>query len=218
MTATLFSRVVVGVDGSPAGFVALDQARRLLAAGGELAAVVVCQERLAVHAGLEAPRLAHEIHAEAEATAARARAELAEPPGASVCVVHGHATERLREKAQEIGATVIVVGSHSHNRAAGIVLGSVATELLHDAPAAVLVARATGGRGVFPRRVVAGTDGSGPSEQAVAVARALGARFSVETSVIVAEGGKELDTVGLAGLEPLEWDRRPPVEALLAQC
>jgi hypothetical protein len=35
MTAALFSRVLVGVDGSPAGFVALDQARRLLAPGGE---------------------------------------------------------------------------------------------------------------------------------------------------------------------------------------
>ena len=215
MNVGLFTRVLVGVDGSPQGFVALEQAKRLLAPGGELLAVVVCQERLAVHAGMDAPRLADELHAEAAATAAKARELLADAPSASVELLHGRTIDCLQKRARDMGATVVVVGSHSHSRAAGMVLGSVATELLHEAPQAVLVAREAAEADRFPVRVAVGADGSPAAEEAVAAARELTTRFELEPEVVVAEGGKEPDSVGLVGLGRLTWDPRPPVEALL---
>ena len=48
-------------------------------------------------------------------------------------------------------ATLVAVGSHSHRRAAGILLGSVATAMLHEAPASVLIARESER---FPERIV----------------------------------------------------------------
>ncbi len=212
----IFKRVLVGVDGSPEGFVALAQARRLLAEGGELEAVVVCVERLAVHTGLEAPRVAHELHAEAEATAARARSELGALAGARVEIVHGRAEPVLIDRAERTGATLIAVGSHSHSRAAGILLGSVATALLHEAPASVLLARASAAPERFPERIVAGTDGSGQAEAAVGVARGLAERFEAGLRVVVGEGGKPPRHDGLSAVAEVEHDERAPVDALLA--
>lgn len=212
----IFTRILVGVDGSPEGDAALAQARRLLAEGGELVALVVCVEHLAVHTGLEAARVADELHAEAEETAARARSELAGLPGARVELVHGRAEPTLLHHAERMGATLVVVGSHSRSRAAGIVLGSVATALLHEAPTSVLIARAPEGPEGFPRRIAAGTDGSPQAEAAVAVARSLAGRFDAGLHVVVAEGGKPPHAEALGGVAGLERDPRAPVDAILA--
>lgn len=212
----IFTRILVGVDGSPEGFVALAQAQQLLAEGGELVAVVVCVEHLAVHTGLEAPRVAHELHAEAEAAAARARSELAGLPGARVEIAHGRAEPMLIERAESAGVTLIAVGSHSHSRAAGIVLGSVATALLHEAPVSVLIARASAAPDRFPERIVVGTDGSAHAESAVRVARGLTGRFSADLRVVVGEGGKPPHVGGIGSVGDFEHDARAPVEAVLA--
>lgn len=216
MTETLFDRILVGIDGSPEAFAALAQARRLLPPDGELRALVVCEEHLAVHSGPEAPRLAVELHADAEAAAARARALLRDTPAAEVELVHGRAGDRLLRAAKEMGATLVAVGVHSHTRAGAILLGSVADRLLHDVSAAILLARRGGAAESFPARVVAGADGSPASLEAVAVARALASRVRAGTRVVVAAGGKSLDSAGLVELRPFERDPRSPVDALLA--
>jgi nucleotide-binding universal stress UspA family protein len=208
-------RIVVGVDGSPEGFVALEQAVRLLDGGGELVALVVCQEQLAVHAGLEAPRLADELHAEAEVAAAHAESGLRGLAGAHVELAHGRALTALADRAASLRADVIAVGSHSHSRAAGIVLGSVATALLHESRASVLVARAAAS-GTFPARIVAGTDGSRDAQAAVRVARELAQRLGTPLRLLVADGGKPPHRDGLEGLDGLEHDERQPVDALVA--
>lgn len=210
------NRIVVGVDGSPEGFVALEQAVRMLDRGGELVALVVCQEQLAVHTGLEAPRLADELHAEAEAAAARAETLLRGLAGAHVELVHGRALTALAERAASLRADTIAVGSHSHSRAAGIILGSVATALLHESGSSVLVARAVAPSQRFPLRIVAGTDGSTDAQAAVGVARELSRRLGAPLRLLVAHGGKPPHRDGLDGLDRLEHDERHPVEALVS--
>jgi nucleotide-binding universal stress UspA family protein len=66
--------------------------------------------------------------------------------------------------------------------------------LLHNTRASVLVARGTTGD-AFPRRVVAGVDGSAGAARALAVARALGARFDVPVEPLAAVGGEAADAL-----------------------
>ena len=54
----------------------------------------------------------------------------------------GPPIRRLLEELRSERATLVAVGSHGHSRAAGIVLGSVATAMLHEAPCSVLIAHA----------------------------------------------------------------------------
>jgi nucleotide-binding universal stress UspA family protein len=56
-------------------------------------------------------------------------------------VREGDPASTLIDAANEHGASVIVVGHRGHNRAASLLLGSVATKLVHHAPQSVLVAR-----------------------------------------------------------------------------
>ena len=88
--------------------------------------------------------------------------------------------------------TLVAVGSHGQNRAAGILAGSTTTELVHRAPCSVLVARA-GAEPWFPRRIVVGVDGSPNSALAYAAARHLCARVDGDLSVVVAEDDDRID-------------------------
>ena len=54
----------------------------------------------------------------------------------------GPPIRRLLDELRTEQATLVAVGSHGHSRAAGIVLGSVATAMLHEAPCSVLIAHA----------------------------------------------------------------------------
>jgi nucleotide-binding universal stress UspA family protein len=216
MSDPLFERIVVGVDGSPQGFTALSQAQRLLATTGELTVVTVCEEHLAVHAGYEASRLAGEMHVEAERIVARSREAIRRTSSADIRLLHGHPADVLLRVAEALRAGLLVVGCHTSCRPIGIAFGSVATRLLHEAQAAVLIARDRGEAETFPERVVVGADGSPASVRAAAVAADLVDRFGSARQIVVARHGRELDPLGLARLGPLQWDDRPPVAALLA--
>jgi nucleotide-binding universal stress UspA family protein len=206
-----FHSVVVGVDGTEESFGALEQARCLLAPGGTLTAVIVCEERLAVHAGFGAPRAAAQLHAAASDAAVRAGELLADLPRAASRLVHGRPTECLLAEAAELEADLIAVGSHEHSRSAAIVLGSVASEILHRAPQSVLVARP---RGDGPASIVVGVDGSSASLAALGIARELASAVGEELRVVAAQGGKTLDVDALADVAELEWDPAHPVAAL----
>ena len=169
-----FHSAIVGVDGSDASIVALDQARRLLAEGGALTAVTVCEERLAVHAGFNAPAVAEGIHVAAAAAQARAAKELASLPGAEARLAHGKPAQRLLAAGKERRADLLAVGCHEHSRAGAIVFGSVPSELLHYASETVLVARRRERPEVVS--IVVGVDGSPASLAALAVAREVAAR------------------------------------------
>ena len=117
-------------------------------------------------------------------------------PSADVMVVHGSAGHALIDAAAHERSTLIAIGSHGQPRTRGILLGSTATLLLHDAPCSVLLARET--THLMPRRIVVGVDGSPESAVAYSVARYLAGRFDGDVSVVVAEGKKTIDPAAVS--------------------
>jgi nucleotide-binding universal stress UspA family protein len=210
-----FHTIVVGIDGTDQGFAALAQARLLLAPRGRLIALVVCEEGLAYQgAGFDAPRMAAEVEEAAEAALKQARRLLADVPTAEARLVHGPPTDWLLAAAEEAEADAIAVGSHQHRRTPGILLGSVATEILHKAPRSVLVARA--GERAWGGAIVAGVDGSRESLEALAVARELADERECTLDAIVADGGKALDVDALVPIvREIRWVHTHPVDALV---
>ena len=209
-----FRRAVVGIDGTGESFAALEQARRMLAENGALTAVTVCEERLAIHAGFDAPRIAAGIHDTAVAARARAAEKLGTVACAGTRLMHGKPMQGLLAAAEQARADLLAVGSHEHSRASGIVLGSVASEILHYAPESVLVAR----RPQRPRTgsIVVGVDGSLASLGALAVASRLAAREEACLAAIVAEGGKGVGSAELEEVPGLEWRPGHPFDVLVA--
>ncbi|MEX0817042.1 MAG: universal stress protein [Gaiellales bacterium] len=185
----ILERIVCGVDGSETGYEALRQARTLIPAGGRLVAVIVVEEHLAVHAGMQAPKALDDLRAEAEATRRAAEDSVAGLEQADVVVVAGHPNAVLISIAAREQANLIAVGTHSRSRRAGILLGSVTTTMLHEAPCGVLVSRPPG-EAEFPSSIAAGVDGSSESAEAAKVAIALASRFGASLRLLAATGGK----------------------------
>ena len=61
----------------------------------------------------------------------------------SIEILHGSPESRIVEKAREIKADLIIVGSHGYNRWERFLLGSVSDAILHHAPCSVLLVRNT---------------------------------------------------------------------------
>jgi nucleotide-binding universal stress UspA family protein len=213
----MFERIIVGVDGSSAGFEALSQARRLLAPGGRLVAVTAIYPELAVHAGYDAPRASEQLWAEATSARDTAAETLAGLTAAEARLVEGRAIDVLLAAAAKERADLLVVGSHGGSRLEGIVFGSVATAMLHQAPCPVLIARPAEDPERFPRSIVAGYDGSEPAGAAAALADELGERFGATVRTVVGKGGKPLTLDHFPTRPGMEWDERHPVDALVAE-
>jgi nucleotide-binding universal stress UspA family protein len=87
---------------------------------------------------------------------------------------------------------------------------------VHSAPCSVLIARPGAGRW-FPRRVVLGHDGSRAAAAAAEVAFGLEARFGSTVRTIAAASDTGALTIdGLRDAGTVEFERRPPVDALVA--
>lgn len=56
-------------------------------------------------------------------------------------ILNGSPESRIVEKAEEIQADLIVVGSHGYNRWKRLLIGSVSDAIVHHAPCSVLVIR-----------------------------------------------------------------------------
>jgi nucleotide-binding universal stress UspA family protein len=208
--------VLCGVDGSPAGFEALRQAIRLTPPDDRLIAVTVYDPTLAVHAGWDASRLAEQIAREASATRDEAAALLSGRERGEARLVVGDPARTLLALARRSRASLVVVGTHGRSRAAGIVLGGVATTLLHEAPCPVLVARPQSAPERFPRAIAVGTDGSDGSHDAVLWAAAAAARLGAKLHVIVASRGGRLDIERLRRVPELRIADAAPVPALVS--
>jgi nucleotide-binding universal stress UspA family protein len=196
----LFERIVCGVDGSPASLEALRQAATIRPPDGRLAAVIVSDAS---------------VHEEAETTREAALLEIGDLPWAETQIVEGPPIPSLLAIAGRERASLLAVGTHGGGRVAGILLGSVATAMLHDAPCPVLIARPAREESWYPRSIVVGVDGSPQSLQAAKTASALAERFGASLRSLAAEGGRPLDIEGLSTIDELEWDRRQPVSALV---
>ena len=191
MTDSVFSRVVVGVDGTESSIEACRQAARLADPSAPIEVVAVVHVAEAVRAGFEAARIADELALEAEAALDEAVQILGER--AQKRPVDGYVMPSLLGEIARVDATVVVVGSHGHRRATEILIGGVAGELLHAAPCSVLVTRPVSDPESFPRSIVVGIDGSAAADAALAAAQELARRLEKPLRVVTALQGKNVD-------------------------
>ena len=189
--ASLFDRVLVGVDETPESLIGAAQARVLCAPGGHLTVVAVAETYLAAHAGMAAS-LAQEAVESDTAAALEQACELADPDERRLTA--GRLVDVLRADCRRGGASLIVVGARPHRRLGAATFRGHDVELLHDAVCAVLVARPGWGPSK-PSRIVVGVDGSAAARAAETAARALAARLGSEIVPVVplaAHPGPEL--------------------------
>lgn len=211
----MFERVVCGVESSPESLVAVQQASRLVDPMGQLVLAAVAEASLAVTAGWAATPVYDQILADARTALDVAHAAA---PDAEELFLEGSPGESLLDTARREAADLLAVGTHGTSRAMGILVGSVATLMLHEAPCSVLVAREPADLHSFPRHICIGVDGSTCSGQAAIVARVLRERFGAALTFIGACGGKKLDLQAVRAIAPgAEVDHRPAVEALTAR-
>lgn len=216
--SAILARVLVGVDSSRESREAVRQVAELMNGEGRLELLAAYDVTpTTVAAGVtfvefdEDYERVYREHAAGVLERARSVSRRAD---AVAEVVRGRPADALLETAARTGATLLVVGSHGRGRTAGIVLGSVATEVVHRAACSVLVARSqarpTG-------TVVVGLDGSAGSAVAYEVAVDLARRLGADVWPVVAHGGKAVDVGPVAALTSRrEESPAHPVDALVA--
>ena len=203
-----FARILIGFDGSPASERALELARLLQAPNGIVRSLTVAETYYATHAGMDAVAWDGKIRADAETARAAAERQLEGLAGADALLVTGYTGPALLKAAETIDADLIAIGSHGHSRLSGVVLGSVATRIVHSAGCSVLVARGSGPLS----SIVVGVDSSACSDQAAAVAESIAATTGASLRRLTATGGKRLPENPVVDVE---LDERGPVEALV---
>jgi nucleotide-binding universal stress UspA family protein len=217
---TVFSRVLVGVDGAPESGEATRQAALLLEVGGELTLLSAYDTAAAVVGGTgsRVPAYFDEDmqRKEAEDALRRAVEQIQGHSSPLPKIVRGNSWQELIREAERGRATLMAIGSHGTGRTRGIVVGSTATKVLHEAPCSVLVARRA--RPGFPRRISVGVDGSPESRVAYGAARDLADRYTAELWPVVAHGGKGVDRRLVAEIVDRGHEDLPdePVPALVA--
>jgi nucleotide-binding universal stress UspA family protein len=222
-SASIFDRVLCGVDGTDESRDAVSQIARL---APETSRVILCSvwnSGASVALGWSPPvtRTASFPRDEIEAAVKAVRPLL--PPSLVVetSVVEGPPGPMVLTEAARHQATLVAVGSHDRKRLAGIFLGSVATQVLHEAACPVLVARPPGAER-FPATVMVAADGSQASTHAIRVAAEIARRLGAELEAVVATGGTSPDIGAVrnalesaAGPDvPLREDPDTPVDAL----
>lgn len=202
VTTDVFERVLCGVDDSDAGTNAAWIGARVAAPEGSLVLATVDDPSVAVHAGWMATRVADQLAEEAKRASERGRVEASSLHRAETRLLEGHPLDVLRREIERMRATLAVVGTRGHSRAAGITLGSVTTHLLHEAPCSVLVARPPRDREAWPRTIVVGVDGSPSSAAALDAAAELATRLGATLRPAVATQEPLVDVEAARALAP----------------
>jgi nucleotide-binding universal stress UspA family protein len=212
IAGSIFSRILIGIDGTEAGFEACRQVARLAEQDAEIDAVAVVHLGPAVAAALDAAHIVDVLEQEVEDAFEHAVEILG--GRAHKRYLNGFVTPALLAELEHFHATLLALGTHGHHRATEILIGGVAGELLHKAPCSVLIARP---RPIanFPSTLVVGHDGSPQADDAFAVARQLAARFGSTMRVITALDGRGVDLAHVHRCTPsAEAVKRHPVKAL----
>ncbi len=210
----IFDRVLVGVDGTEAGFEACRQAARLAERRATIEVVAVVHLADAIRTGMSASRMTDELRDDAE----RALAEAAGIVGdrAVKRFANGFVTDALLREVEATHATVLAIGSHGHRRTPEILIGGVAGELLHRSQCALLVARTPAAGAPFPRSIVVGIDGSPEAERALAAGEQMAERFDLPIRAVIARRGHGVRLARALSCAPFaDVVDAHPVEALV---
>lgn len=134
--------ILVPIDFEPASLKALGIAKDLVARlGGEVVIVHVYQLPIYTYPGLE-PSLMPGFHSEVTSAAERAVASLAQQEGNLRAVLRqGDAAAEILTAADELKASMIVMGTHGRQGLAHLILGSVAERVLRKSNVPVLSVR-----------------------------------------------------------------------------
>jgi nucleotide-binding universal stress UspA family protein len=140
----MFTKILVGLDGSEAARHALACALDLAAITGAGVHLVSVEERLPAYAATVGEvqdeqryenQYYRELHIEAERLAAQKEVSISHE------IVPGHAAQTLVQKAKQGGFDLIVVGHTGHSRLHSLFLGSTADRVVEHATCTVLVVR-----------------------------------------------------------------------------
>jgi nucleotide-binding universal stress UspA family protein len=139
----MFSRIVLGIDGSDHAAKAADVAAELAKAVGSEVLVLHVLERIAASKGgpatdLEIP---HDAANLVEKTVARLKEENVNSQGKIVTAPSGRVVPEILGVAETFGADLIVVGSRGLSDFSGLLVGSVSHKLMQHASCPVLVVR-----------------------------------------------------------------------------
>jgi nucleotide-binding universal stress UspA family protein len=132
-------------------------------------------------------------------------------PGGSLHLVDAAHLDPFLAELERHEATLAVVKAPRQGRAAGITLGSLPTHLLHEAPCAVLIARAPRDLATWPRTIVVGVDGSPAAAAAFRAASALAERYDANLRPVVATRELLVDLDAARSLAPGLEERAEPV-------
>jgi len=182
----IMDHILCGVDDSAAGATAARLAARISRPDSSLELVSAEDPTAIAQAGLYAAQAAVDVAGAARAALERGAEEAAAHPTVATRLLKGPPIGSLDAEIERVAATLVVVGTHDYSRTVGIVLGSVATHMLHNAPCSVLIAREPRDPLHWPRSIVVGIDGSTESAQAYTVARELAERFGATLRCVIA--------------------------------
>ncbi len=207
----VFDRVVCGVDRSDAGAAAARAAALVTDPEGSLTVVSANDSSIAVHAGWNMSQVLDELTLDASAALEQGSVTARSLHELGSKLLEGDPAHALLAEVERQAATAVVVGHHGHTRMTGIALGSVATQLLHEAPCSVLIARGEIVAGFWPRRIIVGIDGSEHSARAYEAACAFARRMDAGLRAVAAtrDGGVDLEAARLIAPELKEHDSRP---------
>lgn len=181
-------RIAVAVDFSAESALAARQALELVrAVGGELLLLHAVEWpdevagpslRPEVSRALETrrARFAQAFARDQEALAVLRQSLAGQGAVVSQSVVEGHPETVLPAAARELGAELLLVGTHGRTGLGWFFLGSVAERILRASPIDVLVARGEGAARVGFHRVLVATDFSPAADRALARVMALAAK------------------------------------------
>lgn len=139
----MYSRILVAIDGSPAGQKALEHALELAKLTGASLVALTIEGPLPAYAATvgEVDEVKHEKDVFFE-TVARLARDQAEREGVRIeaIVRSGHAADSIVREAREREADIVVVG-HKGHFLGDYLLGSTADRVAHHAPCPVLIVR-----------------------------------------------------------------------------
>jgi nucleotide-binding universal stress UspA family protein len=140
----MFTKILVGIDGSTASQHALEQTLALAELTRASVTALSVAEKLPAYAATvgesdEESAFKHsyfdQLHAKARALAAERGVRF------ESLVVSGHAADRLVHTAKDGGFDLLVLGHTGHSRLHGLLLGSTADRVVEHATCPVLVTR-----------------------------------------------------------------------------